>query len=255
MKYALNYIFMIFIVLSFIVCSKDDSAPIVDSLITTTPAIGISLIPTVSIFPTNLAEEETPKSENSNIDEYQICGLTINDTEETIIDKLGKPKHNLDYYLYDGVAWAELRRMMRYDGLTIRTGKQLKMSVDDEDGDYLLSEIDIFTPEYATYRGIIVGDSFKEVEKAYKNLENYTYLDMDTSLEGDMIYRMLMREDRPKINGDDGYESDFTYGEYEKIAYIYAFDEENPIRPSLIFLFHNDMVTHIILYHWLYEVI
>lgn len=193
---------------------------------------------------------------NLTIDEYQLCGLTINSTESQIVDALGKPKYALDYYLFSGSAWEELRCMMEYDGIKIRTGKQLKMTMDDVDGEYIVSQIDVFTPEYATYSGIKVGDSIDEVTKAYKDIPIFTFNDADSYLEGNMIYNMLTRKNRPKLNGDDGYQADIDYGEYEKFAYIYYFDEKNPsLRTCLIFLFHNDTVTHIILYNWLYEVV
>lgn len=214
---------------------------------------------TTSINPSSInqpAVELADGTINLTLDEYQLCGLTINSTESQIVDVLGKPKNALDYYLFSGSAWAELRCLMEYDGITIRTGKQLKMTVDDEDGEYLLSVIDVFTPDYTTYSGIKVGDSMDDVTKAYNDIPIITFNTMESSFEGNMIYNMLTRKNRPKLNGDDGYQADFDYGQYEKFAYIYYFNEENPsLRTSLIFLFHNDTVTHIILYNWLNEVV
>lgn len=262
MKYILNFILLFLVTITLIGCLKHNTVQITTDELTTSTTkeikIPLTISPTISIAqnPTNQTVEESETIKNTNMDEYQLCGLTINATEKQIIDKLGKPKHNLNYYLYDGVAWAELRCMMEYDGFTIRTGKQLKMTVDAEDSDYLLSEIDVFTPEYATYSGIKVGDSLDEVKKTYPNIQEFSINDSATSLDGNMIYNMLTRKDRPKLNGDAGYQADFDYGVYAKFAYIYYFDDKNPSsRSSLIFLFHNDIVTHIILYNWLYEMV
>ncbi|WP_066719219.1 hypothetical protein [Clostridium sp. Marseille-P299] len=71
MKYVFKYIFLIFISLNFIGCSKDNSNKIVDSLITTIPTTDIEIIPTLSLVPTNLPEEEIPNdTKNTDIDEY-----------------------------------------------------------------------------------------------------------------------------------------------------------------------------------------
>lgn len=53
------------------------------------------------------------------------------------------------------------------------------------------------------------------------------------------------------------YNYDFNYGEIEKVAYLSWYDEHNHLsyRPALIFLFDEDIVTHIILYDWTYEVV
>lgn len=258
MKHVFKFIIMILVALNFIGCSKDDNLnQVTNNSITVTPKITSSLdlsstqVPTISLAPTELQGEVI----DSNLYEYQLCGLSINATEKKIIDIIGKPKYSLNYYIEDGAAWSELRCMMEYDGLMIRTGKQLKMSVDDEDGEYLLSEIDIYTPEYTTYRGIKVGDSIDMVKKQYNKIQNFSLLDVDKSLKGDMIYDMLTRKNRPKLNGEPEYVSDFNYGEFEKFGYIYYLDEKNlGSRPALIFLFHDDIVTHIILYNWFYEI-
>lgn len=248
---------IIFILLTSTGCTNKNELKETDTVTDKTFLSNESITPTVAASST---KEPTVKLTdgmiNLNLDEYQLCGLTINSTESQIIDVLGKPKYPLDYYVYGSNAWSELRCLMEYDGIKIRTSKQLKMNVDEEDGDYLLSVIDVYKPDYTTHSGIQVGDSMEDVKNAYNDIPIFTFDTLDTSLEGNMIYHMLTRKDRPKVNGDDGYEVDFDYGYFESFAYIYYFDEENPsLRTSLTFLFQNDIVTHIILYNWLYEVV
>lgn len=257
MRYFSILIISIFILSTITGCANKKQLQETNRIIDKTILDEVSTTPSINSTTINLpALALADGSINLTLDEYQLCDLTINSTEIQIVDVLGKPKNALDYYLFSGSAWAELRCLMEYDGIRIRTGKQLKTTVDDEDGEYLLSEIDVFTPDYTTYSGIKVGDSMDDVTKAYKDIPIITFNAANPSFEGNMIYNMLTRKNRPKLNGDDGYQADFDYGQFDKFAYIYYFDEDNPsLRTSLIFLFHNETVTHIILYNWLYEVV
>lgn len=264
MKHVLKFAVLIFIISNFISCSKNNSNQASGNSITMIPSTEITKfisptialtqtpVPSITQKPTDIPEDLPKPTENTNLNEYQLCGLKLMATEDDIIDNLGN-KYGRIYDAYDACAWAELRCHMLYEGITVTTKRSLRINDNDIEGEDLLSEIDVYSPEYTTNRGIKVGDSLDDVLETYHMNGYYEF--NNYSEKHNMICTMLSE----RMNHDDryvNYNYEFDYGEFEKVAYIYMLDEENPNRrPSLIFLFHGDIVTHIILYNWMYEVV
>lgn len=187
--------------------------------------------------------EKTTQSDSieNNREQYNLLDLSIGDDEQKVIDLYGEPEAIDrevigDYILTDQCLYT----YMIYNDKTITIRKYFdeSNSYDSQNG---IIEMDIHDGDCETNEGIHIGSSIDDVINKYNIKQIY-----DKENDGGDL-------DVPKAiwartNNSGSIRHNSEYGEFEKIAYIQSgikFEDHNNI-PALIFLIHDDKVSHII---------
>lgn len=171
------------------------------------------------------------------IEEYELLCLSLGDSYNTVIDKLGEPNNkNFEVHGNTMITQQRLYTYLYYDDYAIVVQNYLD-GESDLDG---VIEINVFTKGYATTKGISVGDSVQQVVEAYgiyaEDLEN-----KDKHI-GSLIYKRSsaeFRESTKQIVWSD-------YGDFDSMCYL-TWPEPDYVYPTLYFLFYEDKVSRIVL--------
>ncbi len=196
----------------------------------------------------NIMDKQKGYGYSQEDEDFILAGFKQLDSMDTVMELFGEPLDKS--YTVRGTYKIQdqyLLTNMYYEDVIISIRDFFRDGYQDIEG---IVEINITGDTYPTARGVRVGDTVDRVKEIYG---------MDEVLEIDgEIPNVLKTDLYNKVNHLEAYTDDKFFYEYggengrpESMVYIeYSDDGDSRIRPPvLVFLFHNDVVTNIILYN------
>lgn len=175
-------------------------------------------------------------------DEYDLMGLSIGDSRKKVIELYGEADECLDREVVGNCLLTDqcLYTYMDYKDKSVTIRKYF----DDTKGyDYQNGIVEMYVTggNYQTKRGIHIGSTLDEVKEKY-GIENVFELGQkNPGAHADIPDLIRIRNEHC---GTD-IRHFFEYGDFEKIAYVVSWKkfEDHCNIPALIFLFHDDAVS------------